>query len=140
MFRYGVLGASYFAIHKMIPAMQAGGDTPVVAIASRDRNKAADAARALGIGQVYGPYEELLDDPEVDGIYNPLPNHLHVPWSERAAAAGKHVLVEKPVALGAAEAQRLIEARDKHGVVICEAAMVRVHPRWLAARELVRKG
>jgi predicted dehydrogenase len=140
MFRFGVLGASHFAIHKMIPAMQAGGDTPVVAIASRDGKKAAEAARALGIAKTYDSYEALLADPDVDGVYNPLPNHLHVEWAERAAAAGKHVLVEKPVALGAAEARRLLAAREANKVVICEAAMVRVHPRWLAARELVRKG
>jgi predicted dehydrogenase len=140
VFRFGILGASYFAVHKMIPAMQAAGDTPVVAIASRDRAKAEETARQLGIPKAYGSYEELLADPEIDGVYNPLPNHLHVPWSEQAAAAGKHVLVEKPVALGAAEARRLIAARDAHRVVICEAAMVRVHPRWLAVRELVRKG
>jgi len=140
VFRFGVLGASYFALHKMIPAMQAAGDTSVVAIASRDRAKAAEAARTLGIARAYGSYEELLADPDVDGVYIPLPNHLHVPWAERAAAAGKHVLVEKPIALGAGEARRLIAARDTHGVVICEAAMVCVHPRWLAVRELVRKG
>src|SRR3954451_13186561 len=100
MFRFGVLGASHFALHKMIPAMQAGGDTPVVAIASRDGAKAAEAARALGIPKSSGSYEEVLADPDVDGVYIPLPNHLHVPWAERAAAAGKHVLIEKPVALG----------------------------------------
>ncbi len=140
MFRFGVLGASHFALHKMIPAMQAGGDTPVVAIASRDATKAAEAARALGIPKTYTRYEDLLADPDIDAVYNPLPNHLHVPWAERAAAAGKHVLVEKPVALGAAEARRLLAARDVHKVLIGEAAMTRVHPRWLAARELVRKG
>jgi predicted dehydrogenase len=140
MFRFGVLGASHFALTKMIPAIQAGGDTTVVAIASRDGKKAAEAARALGIAKVYASYEELLADPDIDGVYNPLPNHLHVPWSEKAAAAGKHVLVEKPVGLDATEARRLLAARDAHRVVICEAAMVRVHPRWLAARELVRKG
>jgi predicted dehydrogenase len=140
MFRFGILGASRFALGKMVPAIQAGADTTVVAIASRDGKKAAETARTLGIPKAYGSYEELLADPEIDGIYNPLPNHLHVPWAERAAAAGKHVLVEKPVALGAAEAKRLIAARDAHGVVICESAMVRVHPRWLAARELLRKG
>ena len=140
MFRFGILGASYFATHKMIPAMQAAGDTPVVAIASRDGTKAAEAARALGIPKTYDSYEALLADPDVDGVYIPLPNHLHVPWAEKAAAAGKHVLVEKPVALGAAEARRLLAARDAHKVIICEAAMVRLHPRWLAVRELVRKG
>ena len=140
MFRFGVLGVSYFATHKMVPAIQGGGDITVHAIASRDGAKAADTARALGIPKAYASYEELLADPEIDAVYNPLPNHLHVPWAERAAAAGKHVLVEKPIALGAAEAQRLLAARDRHRVVICEAAMVRVHPRWLAARELIRKG
>jgi predicted dehydrogenase len=140
MFRFGILGASHFAVSKMIPAMQAGGDTAVVAVASRDGTKAAEAARKLGIPKTYARYEELLTDPDVDGVYIPLPNHLHVPWAERAAAAGKHVLIEKPVALGAAEARRLLAARDGHHVVICEAAMVRVQPRWLAARELVRKG
>ena len=140
MFRFGVLGASHFALHKMIPAMQAGGDTPVVAIASRDGAKAAEAARAVGIPKTYARYEELLADPDIDAVYIPLPNHLHVPWAERAAAAGKHVLVEKPVALGAGEARRLLAARDAHKVLIAEAAMTRVHPRWLAARELVRKG
>jgi predicted dehydrogenase len=140
MFRFGVLGASHFAVHKMIPAMQAGGDTPVVAIASRDGKKAAETARTLGIPRAHGSYEDLLADPDIDAIYNPLPNHLHVPWAERAAAAGKHVLVEKPIALGAPEARRLLAARDQHGVLIAEAAMVRVHPRWLATRELVRKG
>jgi len=140
MFRFGILGASYFATHKMIPAMQAAGDTPVVAIASRDGKKAAETARALGIPKTHDSYEALLADPDVDGVYIPLPNHLHVPWAEQAAAAGKHVLVEKPVALGAAEARRLLAARDAHKVLICEAAMVRLHPRWLAVRELVRKG
>jgi predicted dehydrogenase len=140
MFRFGILGASYFATHKMIPAMQAAGDTPVVAIASRDGTKAAEAARALGIPKTYDSYDALLADPDVDGVYVPLPNHLHVAWAEKAAAAGKHVLVEKPVALGAAEARRLLAARDAHKVIICEAAMVRLHPRWLAVRELVRKG
>src|SRR5262245_12690322 len=129
MFRFGILGASHFAVSRMIPAMQAAGDTPVVAIASRDGKKAAEAARALGIPKVYASYEELLADPNVDGVYNPLPNHLHVSWSEQAAAAGKHVLCEKPVALSAAEARRLLAARDRHRVVINEAAMVRVHPR-----------
>src|SRR3982750_4699803 len=140
MFRFGVLGTSHFALHKMIPATQAAGDTAVVAIASRDGAKADAAARALGIPKAYARYEDLLADPDVDAVYIPLPNHLHVPWAERAAAAGKHVLVEKPLAAGAAEARRLLAARDAHKVLIAEAAMTRVHPRWLAARELVRKG
>ena len=140
MFRFGVLGVSRFALRKMIPAMRAARGVELVAIASRDAAKAAAAARELGLPKSYGSYEALLADPEIDGVYNPLPNHLHVPWSERAAEAGKHVLCEKPIALGAAEARRLLAVRDRTGVVVCEAAMVRVHPRWLAARELIRGG
>jgi predicted dehydrogenase len=140
MFRFGVLGLSRFALRKMIPAMRATRGVELVAIASRDAGKAAEAARELGISRSYGSYEALLADPEIDGIYNPLPNHLHVPWSERAAEAGKHVLCEKPIALGAAEARRLLAVRDRTGLLICEAAMVRVQPRWIAARELLRAG
>jgi predicted dehydrogenase len=140
MFRFGVLGVSRFAVRKMIPAIQRGNGVTVVAIASRDRARAQDAAATLGIDRAYGSYEELLDDPEVDAIYNPLPNHLHVPWSERAAAAGKHVLCEKPLGCDAPEARRLLAARDRHRVLISEAAMVRLHPRWLAVRELLRSG
>ncbi len=140
MFRFGVLGVSHFAVRKMIPAMQRGDGVGVVAIASRDRARAEAAARQLGIARAYGSYEELLADPEVDAIYNPLPNHLHVPWSEKAAAAGKHVLCEKPIGCDAAEARRLLTARDRHHVLISEAAMVRLHPRWLAVRDLLRAG
>jgi predicted dehydrogenase len=139
MFRFGVLGVSHFAAKRMIPAIKAGRDISVVAIASRDPGKARDAAATLGLERAYGSYQELLDDPEIDAIYNPLPNHLHVTWSERAAAAGKHVLCEKPIALDAAQARRLLTVRDQHGVLICEAAMARVHPRWHKVRELLRE-
>jgi predicted dehydrogenase len=139
MFRFGVLGVSHFAMKHMIPAMQAGSETQVVAIASRDPSRAREAARALGIAKSYGSYEALLADPNIDAIYNPLPNHLHVPWAERAAAAGKHVLCEKPIALDAAQARRLLAARDQNSVLICEAAMVRVQPRWHAVRDLLRQ-
>jgi len=138
--RWGVLGVSAFAVRKMIPALQRGGDMVVAAIASRDRDKAERAARELGIARAYGSYEELLADRAIDAVYNPLPNHLHVPWSIKAAEAGKHVLCEKPIALDAAEARALLAARDRTGVLIQEAAMVRVHPRWLAAREMIRHG
>jgi predicted dehydrogenase len=124
----------------MFPAMRAARDVEVAAIASRDGARAAEAATALGIPKAYASYEELLADPTIDAIYNPLPNHLHVSWSERAARAGKHVLCEKPVAMNAGEARRLLAVRDETGRMVCEAAMVRVHPRWLAARELVRQG
>jgi predicted dehydrogenase len=134
------LGVAKIATVKVIPAMQRGERSAVTAIASRDIEKARKAAAELGIAKAYGAYEELLADPDVDAIYNPLPNHLHVPWSVKAAEAGKHVLCEKPIALTAAECRPLIEARDRTGMKIGEAFMVRTHPQWLRARELVRSG
>ena len=98
------------------------------------------ARGALGVPRAYGSYEELLADPNIEAIYNPLPNHLHVPWSVAAAEAGKHVLCEKPVAMSANEARKLIEARDRTGVKIQEAFMVRTHPQWLGARQVINSG
>lgn len=138
--KWGVLGAAKIARVKVIPAMQRGSLTEVAAIASREQRTADLAAAELGIATAYGSYEALLDDPEIEAIYNPLPNHLHVPWSIRAAEAGKHVLCEKPIGLSVAECLQLIEARDRTGVKISEAFMVRTHPQWLRARELVRTG
>jgi len=138
--RWGVLGTALIGVQKVIPAMQRGKDSQVTAIASRDLRKAQKAARALGIPKSYGSYDELLADPEIDAVYNPLPNHLHVPWSIRAAEAGKHVLCEKPVGLNVDEAKKLREARDRTGVKIGEAFMVRAHPQWLKALDLVRGG
>jgi predicted dehydrogenase len=138
--RWGVLGVARIAITKVIPAMQPGESTTVVAIASRDLARATEAARSLAIARAYGSYEELLADPDIDAIYNPLPNHLHVPWTTRAAAAGKHVLCEKPIALSAAEARQLIQVRNRTGVLIQEAFMVRTHPQWIKAVSLVRDG
>jgi predicted dehydrogenase len=138
--RWGVLGAARIALHKVIPALQRSQRCQVVAIASRDLAKARGAAAALGIPRAYGSYEELLADREVEAVYNPLPNHLHVPWTLRAMEAGKHVLCEKPIALGAAEAAALLAARDRTGTLVQEAFMVRTHPQWLAARERVRSG
>ena len=138
--RWGVLGVAKIATTKVIPAMQRAANVEVAAIASRDVNKARAAAEQLGIPQAYGSYEELLADRSIDAIYNPLPNHLHVPWSIRAAEAGKHVLCEKPIALSVAQTRELIAARDKAGVKIGEAFMARTHPQWLRAAELVREG
>lgn len=138
--RWGVLGAADIAVKKVIPAMQRGEWCQVAAIASRDMRKAEKAAGDLGIPKAYGSYDELLADPEIEAIYNPLPNHLHVPWSIRCAEAGKHVLCEKPVALDANEARQLLEAQVRTGVKIGEAFMVRTHPQWLRARELIRAG
>jgi predicted dehydrogenase len=138
--RWGVLGAANIAVKKVIPAMQRGEWCEIAAIASRDLPKARQAAAALGIPKAYGSYEELLADPDIEAVYNPLPNHLHVPWSVRAAEAGKHVLCEKPLALDAAEASLLLDAQRRTGVKMGEAFMVRTHPQWLRARELVRGG
>ncbi len=138
--RWGVLGVAGIATRKVIPAMQQGRWSEVVAIASRDAAKARDAADKLGIAKSYGSYDALLEDPDIDAIYNPLPNHLHVPWTIRAAEHGKHVLCEKPIALSTAEARELVAVRDRTGVKMQEAFMVRTHPQWLKARDLVREG
>jgi predicted dehydrogenase len=138
--RWGVLGAAHIAVKKVIPAMQRGAWCEIAGIASRDAPKAEQAAAELGIPKAYGSYEELLADPKIEAVYNPLPNHLHVPWSVRSAEAGKHVLCEKPLALDAAEARVLLEAQARTGVKMGEAFMVRTHPQWLRARELVRGG
>jgi predicted dehydrogenase len=111
-----------------------------VAIASRDVERAREAARQLDIPRSHESYEALLEDPDVDAVYIPLPHHLHVSWTTKAAEAGKHVLCEKPIALTAAEARTLLDVRDRTGVRIQEAFMVRTHPQWLRARELVIEG
>ena len=138
--RFGVLGAAKIAREKVIPPLMRSARCEVVALASRDAARAAEVAGQLGIARSYGSYEELLADPNVDAIYNPLPNHLHVPWTIKAAEAGKHVLCEKPIGLDAAECEQLIAARDRTGVLIQEAFMVRTHPQWLRTRELVQGG
>jgi predicted dehydrogenase len=138
--RWGVLGVARIATAKVIPAMQRGQLCEIAAIASRDRAKAQEAARRLGIPKAYGSYEEMLADPEIEAVYNPLPNHLHVPWSIRAAEAGKHVLCEKPIGMNVAEALALIAARDRTGVTMGEAFMVQSHPQWVRTMELVRAG
>jgi len=138
--RWGILGVAKIATEKVIPAMQKSDFMEVVAIGSRSLDKARGAAEALGIPAAHGSYEALLADSNVDAVYNPLPNHLHVSWTKLAALAGKHVLCEKPIALDAAGARSLVEARDRHGVLIQEAFMVRTHPQWLGARALVREG
>ncbi|MGH9338610.1 MAG: Gfo/Idh/MocA family protein [Acidobacteriota bacterium] len=138
--KWGVLGAAKIAIQKVIPAMQDGTRSEIVALASRDPARARSAADSLGIARAYGSYEELLRDPEIEAVYNPLPNHLHVPWSIKAAQAGKHVLCEKPIALSVKEARELIQARERTGRKIQEAFMVRSHPQWLATLELIQSG
>jgi predicted dehydrogenase len=138
--RWGVLGVAEIATGKVIPGMRHCERAVVTAIASRDSRKAEDAAGRLDIPKAYGSYEALLADPEIDAVYIPLPNHLHVPWSIKAAEAGKHVLCEKPIAMSAAECQTLIAARDRSGVKIGEAFMVATHPQWARVREIVQSG
>jgi predicted dehydrogenase len=138
--RFGVISTAKIGLERVIPAMLKSKTVSIEAIASRDLEKARAASAEFGIPKAYGSYEELLADPEIEAVYNPLPNHLHVPLSIQAANAGKHVLCEKPIALDAKEARSLIDARDQNGVIIAEAFMVRHHPQWLAARDAVRQG
>ena len=137
---WGVLGASTFAIEHMIPALLQTEGVRVHGIASRELAKAEAVAEQFGMPKAYGDYESMLADPAIDVIYNPLPNHLHVPWTMKAARAGKHVLCEKPIALDADEAASLIAVRSETGVQIQEAYVVIHHPQWQRTRELVRTG
>jgi predicted dehydrogenase len=135
---WGVLSTAKIGTVKVIPAMQKGAACEIRAIASRHLATAQEAARALGIPRAYGSYQELLADPEIEAVYNPLPNHLHVPLTLEAARAGKHVLCEKPIALTAAEAAKLREVAGK--VHVMEAFMVRFHPQWHHALDLLKAG
>ncbi|MCU0255896.1 MAG: Gfo/Idh/MocA family oxidoreductase [Vicinamibacterales bacterium] len=139
--RWGVLSTAKIAREKVIPAMQKGTLCEVVAIASRDAGKAREVAGRLGIPTIHGRYEDLLADPAVDAVYNPLPNHLHVPLTLQALRAGKHVLCEKPIALTATEARALVEEAASHPrLKVMEAFMYRFHPQWLRAKALVASG
>jgi predicted dehydrogenase len=138
--RWGVLSTANIGVKKVIPGMQRGQLSAIAAIASRELAKARTVAAELNIPTAYGSYEELLADPSIDAIYNPLPNQLHVPWTIRAAEAGKHVLCEKPLSMNLAEAQSLLAVRDRTGVLIGEAFMIRSHPQWLRTRALIDEG
>ena len=138
--RWGVLSTANIGLKKVLPAMMQGQFTSIAAIASRNLATAQEAAAALGIPTAYGSYEELLADPNIDAVYIPLPNHLHVPWTIKAAEAGKHVLCEKPISLTVAEAETLLAVRERTGVKIGEAFMVNCHPQWLRVRELLGQG
>src|SRR5436305_3450444 len=129
--RWGILGVPGIAVNRVIPAMQQGELSEVVAIASRDRSRAEEAARQLGIPKAFGSYEEMLADREIDAVYNPLPNHLHVPVSIQAAEAGKHVLCEKQIGMNSGDALALLAARDRTGVTIGDACLIQVHPHWV---------
>jgi predicted dehydrogenase len=137
---WGILSTANIGVKRVIPAILAGQRGTIAAIASRDPARAADVAARFGIPRSYGTYEALLQDPQVEAIYNPLPNHLHVEWTVKALEAGKHVLCEKPIALNAAEAQAIVTARERSGKRVIEAFMVRFHPQWHRVRSLVRDG
>lgn len=136
--RWGILSTANIGVEKVIPGMLKSKNIEIVALASRNKKRAADAAKKLGIPKSYGSYEALIADPTIEAIYNPLPNHLHVPLTLAAAKAGKHVLCEKPIALTAKEAKQLLKAPTD--VLIQEAFMVRHNPQWIEIRKRIAKG
>lgn len=139
--KIGVLSTAKIAREKVIPAIQKARNCEVAAIASRNLEKAKETAVDLGIQKAYSSYEELLADPDIDAVYIPLPNHLHVQWSIRSLEAGKHVLCEKPVGMNAADAHKLLAESKKYPhLKVLEAFMYRYHPRWKRTVELVRAG
>jgi predicted dehydrogenase len=138
--RWGVLGCADIAVKKVIPGMLGSALSHVVAIASRSQDRARAVASDLGIPRHYAGYQALLEDPEIEAVYIPLPNHLHAEWTLAAAAAGKHVLCEKPLALTSAQARLMVEACDHAGVKLMEAFMYRFHPMWVEVRRMVAGG
>lgn len=139
--RWGVLSTAKIGTVQVIPAMQKASNCEIVAIASRNQEKAQQAANDLGISKAYGSYEDLLADPEIDAIYNPLPNHMHVPYSIAALQAGKHVLCEKPIGLNSGEGIELLQECQKHPhLKAMEAFMYRFHPQWQKAKQVVDSG
>jgi predicted dehydrogenase len=137
---WGVLSTAKIGLDRVIGPMQQADNLSIDAIASRDAARAEGAARQLGIERAYGSYEALLADPDIEAVYIPLPNNLHVEWAERAADAGKHVLVEKPIGMNAAEAKRLVAARERSGKLIVEAFMARYAPQWVRTRAIAASG
>ncbi len=137
---WGVLSTAKIGREKVIPGIQAAPNCTVTAIAGRDLARTNEVADQLGIPGRHGSYQALLEDPAVDAVYIPLPNHLHMEWTIKAAEAGKHVLCEKPMALTSADGRRMIDACADNGVVFMEAFMYRLHPSWQTALELVSSG
>jgi predicted dehydrogenase len=139
--RWGIISTANIGTARVLPGMLQSEMCDIVAMSSRDLSKAREATDSLGIPKAYGSYEELLADPDIDAIYNPLPNHLHVDWSIKALQAGKHVLCEKPIGLDTKDAKRLLNAAaDYPHLKVMEAFMYRFHPQWIRAKELVRDG
>ena len=140
MFRWGVLSTAKIGREHLLPAIAEAENGTLAAIASRDLSKARELADRFGAPHAFGSYEELLASDQVDGVYIPLPTSQHVEWTAKAAEAGKHVLVEKPLALDAKDIEPLIAIRDRKKVLVCEAFMVTYHPQWLKVRELIAGG
>ena len=138
--KWGVIGVANIAVRKVIPAMLAGQWSRIEAIASRDLAKAQRVAEQLGIPRAYGSYEELLADSDLEAIYNPLPNNLHLEWTTKAVRAGKHVLCEKPIGMTVSESQLLLKARDETGKKIEEAFMVITNPQWVTVLDMIEAG
>lgn len=138
--RWGVLGSAAIAVNKVIPGMQKADNVTILGLASRDADRAAEAAAKLGIERSYGSYEALLEDPDIEAVYIPLPNNLHAQWTLRAAEAGKHILCEKPIAMSAHEAATMVDGAANSGVKLMEAFMYRLHPSWAHVRDLVADG
>lgn len=140
MFRWGVLSTAKIGREQVIPAICDAENGVLAAVASRDESRARALADRFGAPHAFGCYEAMLASDTVDGVYIPLPTSQHIEWAVKAAEAGKHVLVEKPIALNAAEIEPLIAARDRAGVVISEAFMVTYHPQWMKVRDLIADG
>ncbi|ASA24616.1 Gfo/Idh/MocA family protein [Paenibacillus donghaensis] len=138
--RWGIMGSAQIATGSVMPAIAESTSGIIQAIASRDLDKSAAVAAAFGVQQAYGSYEELLADPQVEAVYIPLPNHLHLEWVLRAAEAGKHVLCEKPIALNSREALQMVEACSRAGVHLAEAYMYRHHPRMGQVQAVIASG
>ncbi|HEY2682413.1 MAG TPA: Gfo/Idh/MocA family oxidoreductase [Steroidobacteraceae bacterium] len=137
---WGILSTANIGIKRVIPAILSSDHGAILAIASRSQERAREVAARFGIAKTHGSYQALIDDPDIEAIYNPLPNHLHVEWTVKALLAGKHVLCEKPIGLNAREAGAIVAARDQSGKRVIEAFMVRHHPQWRRVRALIASG
>lgn len=136
----GILSVSAHFIKRVLLPLRDIDNVNIYGIASRSLAKAQSAANQYAIPNAYGSYQELLDDPDIDFVYIPLPNHLHLEWIKKAADAGKHILCEKPITLNAAEARQAIDYARQKEVKIMEAFMYRFHPQWIRAKELIEVG
>lgn len=138
--KWGVLSTAKIGVQKVIPAMQKCTNLEIIGIASRNEKGAKEVADNLGISRSYANYDALLNDPDIEAVYNPLPNHLHFEWTKKAIEKGKHVLCEKPMTMTKAEISELISLRDKHRVKVGEAFMVHTHPQWVDTVKRIQSG